>query len=56
MNSGKDNMPGWRNGKTLAGLKILHPASYLVLRNDTKQYLSTFQPSKQAEVVPGITR
>jgi len=27
-----------------------------VLRNDTKQYLSTFQPSKEAYVVLGITR
>ena len=48
-------MPGWRNGRR-CGLKILIPASNLVLPNDTKQYLPTFQPSKQAYVVLGITR
>jgi len=38
------------------GLKILGPPSYHLLPDDTTQDLSTFQPSKQAEVVPGITR
>src|ERR1044072_86228 len=50
-----DNMPGWRNGRR-CGLKILSTPSYLVLPDDTTQYLSTFQPSKQAHVLPGITR
>jgi hypothetical protein len=37
-----------RSGKVISnGLKIPHPASCLVRRNDTKQYLPTFQPSKQ---------
>jgi len=40
-----DNMPGWRNGRR-CGLKILPPASYLVIPSDTKHYLSTFRPSK----------
>ena len=39
-------MPGWRNGRR-CGLKILPPASYLVIPSDTKQYLPTFQPLKQ---------
>ena len=40
----------------ICGLKILTPASYLVRRNDTKQYLSTFQPSKQPYVLLRIIR
>jgi len=39
----------------ITDLKILSTPSYLVLPDDTTQYLSTFQPSKQAEVLPGIT-
>ena len=39
-----------------SGLKILHPASYLMLPSDTKQYLSTLEPLKQAYVLFGITR
>jgi len=39
------------------GLKILSPPSYVVLPDDTTtQYLSTFQPSEQAHVLPGNTR
>src|SRR5215207_9802122 len=45
-----------RRNARRCGLKILSPPSYLVLPDDTTQYLSTFQPSKQAEVVRGITR
>ena len=48
-------MPGWRNGRR-CGFKILIPASYLMIPSDTKQYLSTFQPSKQAYVLLHITR
>jgi len=38
-----------RRNARCCGLKILSPPSYLVLPDDdTRQYLSTFQPSKQA--------
>jgi hypothetical protein len=37
-----------------ADSSFLHPALYLVLPSDSKQYLSTFQPSKQAYVVLGM--
>ena len=33
-----------------------YPRWYLVLPNDVTQYLSTFQPSKQAYVLLSITR
>ena len=36
-----DNMPGWRNGRR-CGLKILHPASYLVIRNEVSSIYRRF--------------